>query len=89
MRLGVLDVGSNTIHLQVVDAHRGAKPIPATSHKTELHLTDYLDAGGAITIEGIQALTLIIKAAMAEASKFQTEEIYARSVWSLWKIIAQ
>jgi hypothetical protein len=21
--------------------------------------------------------------------KFQTEEIYARSVWSLWKIIAQ
>lgn len=75
MRLGVLDVGSNTIHLQVVDAHRGAQPVPATSHKTELHLTDYLDAGGAITIEGIQALTLIIKAAMTEAAKFQTEEI--------------
>jgi exopolyphosphatase/guanosine-5'-triphosphate,3'-diphosphate pyrophosphatase len=75
MRLGVLDVGSNTIHLQVVDAHRGAKPIPATSHKTELHLTDYLDAGGSISIDGIQALTSIIKAAMAEAAKVQTEEI--------------
>jgi exopolyphosphatase/pppGpp-phosphohydrolase len=24
MRLGVLDVGSNTVHLLVVDAHRGA-----------------------------------------------------------------
>ncbi|MCW2580260.1 MAG: hypothetical protein JWR82_1861, partial [Blastococcus sp.] len=24
MRLGVLDVGSNTVHLVVVDAHRGA-----------------------------------------------------------------
>ena len=75
MRLGVLDVGSNTIHLQVVDAHRGAQPIPATSHKTELHLTDYLDANGSITIDGIQALTSIIKAAMAEAAKFQSEEI--------------
>ena len=75
MRLGVLDVGSNTIHLQVVDAHRGAQPIPATSHKTELHLTDYLDAGGSITIDGIQALTSIIKAAMAEAVKVQSEEI--------------
>ena len=28
MRLGVLDVGSNTVHLLVVDAHRGAHPEP-------------------------------------------------------------
>jgi hypothetical protein len=27
MRLGVLDVGSNTVHLLVVDAHRGGTPI--------------------------------------------------------------
>ena len=33
MRLGVLDVGSNTVHLLVVDAHTGARPIPAFSHK--------------------------------------------------------
>ena len=28
MRLGVLDVGSNTVHLLVVDAHPGAPPVP-------------------------------------------------------------
>jgi exopolyphosphatase/pppGpp-phosphohydrolase len=27
MRLGVLDVGSNTVHLLVVDAHPGARPL--------------------------------------------------------------
>ena len=31
MRLGVLDVGSNTVHLLVVDAHEGARPLPAHS----------------------------------------------------------
>ena len=29
MRLGVLDIGSNTGHLLVVDAHDGAAPLPA------------------------------------------------------------
>ena len=38
MRLGVLDVGSNTVHLLVVDAYQGARPLPAFSHKTELPL---------------------------------------------------
>ena len=27
--LGVLDVGSNTVHFLVVDAHQGARPVPA------------------------------------------------------------
>src|SRR5947209_1330435 len=29
VRLGVLDVGSNTVHLLVVDAEPGARPMPA------------------------------------------------------------
>jgi exopolyphosphatase/guanosine-5'-triphosphate,3'-diphosphate pyrophosphatase len=44
MRLGVLDVGSNTVHLLVVDAHQGGRPIPAFSHKAELRLGQNLDA---------------------------------------------
>ncbi len=43
MRLGVLDVGSNTVHLLVVDAHQGGRPIPAFSHKAELRLGEHLD----------------------------------------------
>ncbi|HEY5032466.1 MAG TPA: Ppx/GppA family phosphatase, partial [Actinomycetes bacterium] len=46
MRLGVLDVGSNTVHLLVVDAHAGAPPIPAFSYKTELRLAELLDSTG-------------------------------------------
>ena len=48
MRLGVLDVGSNTVHLLVVDAHPGARPLPAYSHKAELRLAELLDDDGAI-----------------------------------------
>ncbi|MSO63720.1 MAG: Ppx/GppA family phosphatase, partial [Candidatus Planktophila sp.] len=52
MRLGVLDVGSNTIHLQVMDAHPGARPAPTTNFKVELRLTQYLDKSGAISVDG-------------------------------------
>jgi exopolyphosphatase / guanosine-5'-triphosphate,3'-diphosphate pyrophosphatase len=45
MRLGVLDVGSNTVHFLVVDAHQGGRPLPVFSHKAELHLGDSLENG--------------------------------------------
>lgn len=44
MRLGVLDVGSNTVHLLVVDAHRGGHPTPMTSEKIVLRLAERIDA---------------------------------------------
>lgn len=43
MRLGVLDVGSNTVHLLVMDAHRGARPQPAFSHKVDMRLAEHID----------------------------------------------
>jgi len=57
MRLGVLDIGSNTGHLLVVDAHGGAAPLPASSHKQALRLAEHLDADGAVTQKGVNALT--------------------------------
>jgi len=51
MRLGVLDVGSNTVHLLVVDAYQGARPVPAYSHKAELRLGDHLDSGNRLSRE--------------------------------------
>ncbi|MFE0461053.1 Ppx/GppA family phosphatase [Kitasatospora sp. NPDC058965] len=56
MRLGVLDVGSNTVHFLVVDAHPGAAPVPAYSHKAELRLAELLDDGGAIRDDGVHRL---------------------------------
>jgi exopolyphosphatase/guanosine-5'-triphosphate,3'-diphosphate pyrophosphatase len=77
MRLGVLDVGSNTIHLQVMDAHPGARPTPTTNYKVELRLTEYLDISGAISASGIQLLNDAIKEAVAHARLNETDEILA------------
>lgn len=75
MRLGVLDVGSNTVHLQVFDAHPGARPSPTTSYKVELRLTDYLDQDNNISLEGITALRESISGAISKAQGVNTEEL--------------
>lgn len=67
MRLGVLDVGSNTVHLLVMDAHPGARPRPAHSHKAELRLAELLDADGAIGARGIRRLVTITADALRTA----------------------
>ena len=77
MRLGVLDVGSNTIHLQVMDAHPGARPTPTTNYKVELRLTEYLDISGAISAGGIHLLNDAIAEAVAHARVNETDEILA------------
>ena len=56
MRLGVIDIGSNTVHLLVVDAHYGAAPVAAHSHKIELRLSEHLTETGAIDDEAVSEL---------------------------------
>jgi exopolyphosphatase/guanosine-5'-triphosphate,3'-diphosphate pyrophosphatase len=61
MRMGVLDIGSNTGHLLVVDAHRGAAPVPAYSCKEPLRLAEHLDDRGAVSQTGIDALVKFVE----------------------------
>ncbi|MEV3955239.1 Ppx/GppA phosphatase family protein [Streptomyces albogriseolus] len=75
MRLGVLDVGSNTVHLLVVDAHPGARPLPAHSHKTELRLAQLLDADGSIGPDGIDLLVSVLHEALQHAEDKGVEEL--------------
>ncbi|MET9467531.1 Ppx/GppA phosphatase family protein [Streptomyces sp. NPDC006544] len=75
MRLGVLDVGSNTVHLLVVDAHPGARPLPAHSHKAELRLAELLDEDGAVTPEGVERLVSVIAAAAQAAEDKGCEDV--------------
>lgn len=51
MRLGVLDVGSNTVHLLVVDAHRGGHPTPMSSSKVALRLSEQMTDDGRLRPE--------------------------------------
>ncbi|MCT7357181.1 Ppx/GppA family phosphatase, partial [Streptomyces sp. 15-116A] len=75
MRLGVLDVGSNTVHLLVVDAHPGACPLPAHSHKAELRLAQLLDEDGAIGPDGVEKLISVIQDALMAAEDKGVEDL--------------
>ena len=75
MRLGVLDVGSNTVHLLVVDAHPGARPLPAYSHKAELRLAELLDADGAIRPDGVDRLVAVLKESLEVAEDKGVEDL--------------
>nr|MCW2727314.1 exopolyphosphatase [Aeromicrobium sp.] len=67
MRMGVLDIGSNTGHLLVVDAFRGGPPVAAHSYKEPLRLAEHLDADQAVTPEGISRLVKFATEARSEA----------------------
>ncbi|NLU68106.1 Ppx/GppA phosphatase family protein [Streptomyces sp. HNM0574] len=75
MRLGVLDVGSNTVHLLVVDAHPGARPLPAYSHKAELKLAELLDEDGSITPAGVERLAAAVREAVDVAEEMGVEDL--------------
>jgi exopolyphosphatase/guanosine-5'-triphosphate,3'-diphosphate pyrophosphatase len=77
MRLGVLDVGSNTLHLLVVDAHQGARPIPAFSHKAELHFGEHLDKENRLTKECAQQLREFVDEALRIAEDKGVHEMLA------------
>jgi exopolyphosphatase / guanosine-5'-triphosphate,3'-diphosphate pyrophosphatase len=77
MRLGVLDVGSNTVHLLLVDAYPGARPMPAFSHKAELKLADQLDNGNALSERGESRLRSVVEEALRIAEDKGAEGLIA------------
>ena len=77
MRLGVLDVGSNTVHLLVVDAFQGAQPTPQLSRKSVLRLYEHIDKRGDLAIEGADALVGAAVGARRQATELQCEELLA------------
>ncbi len=77
MRLGVLDIGSNTVHLLLVDAHPGGQPVPFASHKRPLSLVQYLDQDGAISEAGQAELISFVLEAWEFAAKHQAEDLLA------------
>lgn len=77
MRLAVLDIGSNSIHLLVVDAHEGAPPLPASSHKEVLRLAEHLKDDGSITKYGVKRLMHFCREAIIVAEEQGAERILA------------
>lgn len=77
MRLGVIDVGSNTVHLLVVDAHVGAHPLPASSHKIELRLAEHVGDNGSIDRSGADALVAFTRECLTFAEDQGVEDLLA------------
>jgi exopolyphosphatase/guanosine-5'-triphosphate,3'-diphosphate pyrophosphatase len=64
--MAVLDVGSNTVHLLIVDAYAGAAPIPALSQKYELRLAEQLKNDGDLKKSSVESLIEVLH----ECNKF-------------------
>src|ERR1700742_3258509 len=77
MRLGVLDVGSNTVHMLVVDAYPGARPLPAFSHKTDLSLAAHLERDNTLSKVGEERLTKVVAEALRIAEDKGVEDFVA------------
>jgi exopolyphosphatase/guanosine-5'-triphosphate,3'-diphosphate pyrophosphatase len=77
MRLGVLDVGSNTVHLLVVDAHEGGHPDAVRSHKTQLRLAELLRPDGSLGPEGTGVLVRAASEARSAAEDEGVEDLVA------------
>jgi exopolyphosphatase/guanosine-5'-triphosphate,3'-diphosphate pyrophosphatase len=77
MRLGVIDVGSNTVHLLVVDAHPGASPVPYHSQRSILRLMRYLDDEGGITAEGVERIVTAVREAVDTVAEIGVDDLIA------------
>ena len=77
MRLGVLDIGSNTVHLLVANALPGGRPLATTSQRTVLRLMRYLEPDGSINEAGVQALEAAVTEARIIAEAEGVDELLA------------
>jgi exopolyphosphatase/guanosine-5'-triphosphate,3'-diphosphate pyrophosphatase len=77
MRLGVLDVGSNTVHLLVVDAHRGAHPTPMHDDRSVLRLAEHVGPDDQLSKAGEKALLRAVQEACRQAEKQRCDDFLA------------
>src|SRR3712207_5528800 len=77
MRLGVLDVGSNTVHLLVVDAHSGAHPTPMHDDSWLLRLAEHVGKDGKLSKVGEKALLTAVQQAKRQAAERKCDELMA------------
>ncbi len=75
--MGVLDIGSNTVHLLLVDAHYGAAPIPASKLKIPLRLSEHLTAEGHVADTAVDALVAFIQKSQALSEDLGVSELMA------------
>ncbi|MDS0138991.1 MULTISPECIES: Ppx/GppA phosphatase family protein [unclassified Amycolatopsis] len=76
MRLAVLDIGSNSAQLQVVDVSAGAPPLPAHAVKEPTLLAEELRPDGTLSDEGIERVTGAVGRAVDAAVRLGVDHLY-------------
>lgn len=69
MRIGVVDVGSNTVRLMVADAEGGV-PLPVHTAKWRLRLSEQVKPGGAVPEEAVERLVAAVEGASRTAARW-------------------
>ena len=73
----MLDVGSNTVHLLVVDAHRGGHPTPQHDDRWLLRLAEHVGDDDILSKDGEKALLRAVRKACEQAEKQGCDEVLA------------
>lgn len=77
MRIGVLDVGSNSAQLQVVEASPGAPPLPTHAVKHATLLGEAIQPDGSIAPEGADRVIEAVRDTVAAARSLQVDRLFA------------
>ncbi|MDN3358749.1 Ppx/GppA family phosphatase [Actinomadura sp. DC4] len=77
MRIGVLDVGSNSAHLRVLDLRSGDAPRPVTSVKCPTLLADAINGDGQLRPPAIDRLVAAVGTAACAARREHVDELIA------------
>jgi exopolyphosphatase/guanosine-5'-triphosphate,3'-diphosphate pyrophosphatase len=76
MRLAVLDIGSNSAQLQVVDVSAGAPPLPAHAVKEPTLLAEELLPDGTLSETGIERVTAAVGRSVDAAVRLGVDQLY-------------
>jgi exopolyphosphatase/guanosine-5'-triphosphate,3'-diphosphate pyrophosphatase len=71
--LGVLDIGSKSAQLQVVEVRPGAPPLPTLAVKEPTLLGEAFDAEGSIDIAGVDRVVAAVERALDVARRLGVE----------------
>jgi len=77
MRIGVLDVGSNSAHLKVVELRPGEAPRPVASVKCPTRLADAVNRDGRLSPSAVDRLVAAVGAAACAARRTHVDELIA------------
>ncbi|MCT1458174.1 Ppx/GppA family phosphatase [Aestuariimicrobium sp. p3-SID1156] len=84
--LGILDVGSNTVHLLVLDPAPHARPAPLAQERRIVPLMLHLDQSGGITAEGMGMLTAAVTDCVNLAREWGVTELVGMATSALHEI---